>query len=196
MGVMYRAVWIAGLSISLMQSASPVYRAWPISEAPAGLREPISRADLIIVSMQDALLRELDEALDRGGPSWAIGSCHVDVIGLSERLRRYEGIAAGRTSDRVRNPMNTPRAWAAPIVDANAGLLAQDVEGFAVDLGDRVGVMRPMVERRMCASCHGAIDGMEPAVRKSLMIRYPTDRAVGFRDGEIRGWFWTEIAKR
>jgi hypothetical protein len=146
--------------------------------------------------MHNVLLRELEEELDRGGPSWAIGSCHVDVIKLSAHLRRYEGIAAGRTSDRLRNPMNRPRAWAAPILDATAGVLARDIEGFAVDLADKVGVMRPIVETRMCASCHGRAETMEPAVRRALTLRYPTDRAIGFTEGEIRGWYWVEVAKR
>ena len=25
--------------------------------------------------------------------------------------------------------------------------------------------------------------------------RYPRDRAVGFTNGEIRGWFWVELSK-
>ena len=54
----------------------------------------ISSADVIIVSMQDAMLRELTEALDRGGPASALGGCHLDAIGVAHRIGR-EGIAAG-----------------------------------------------------------------------------------------------------
>jgi hypothetical protein len=168
---------------------------WRISEAPGELREPISRADLIVVSMHDTFLRELKKALDSGGPSWAIGSCHIDAFMLSERIRRQEGLAVGRTSDRLRNPVNKPRAWAQPIVEANAGLNARDVDGFAVDLGNKVGVLRPMVQTPMCVSCHGPAEKIDPAVRRAVPVRFPTDRAIGFRDGEIRGWYWVEIPK-
>ena len=169
---------------------------WRIADAPAELRSSVSRADLIVVSMQDALLRELTNALNQGGPTFAIQSCHIDVIGAIQRIERREGIAAGRTSDRLRSPANAPRPWAAPLVMANAGRLARDVDGFAVDLGDVVGVLRPIAERPMCASCHGPAGTVDPAVSAALKERYPADRAVGFAEGEIRGWFWVEMPKQ
>jgi Protein of unknown function (DUF3365) len=184
----------ASIAGSNAQSPPPV-TSWPISEAPPALRVVISRADLIVVSMQDALVRELREGLERGGPASALRSCHVDATGVSQRVARGENIAAGRTSDRLRNPTNAPRPWAAALVQANAGRRARDVEGFAVDLGDRVGVLRPIALRPMCAGCHGPADKVSPAVRRLLADQYPADKATGFTEGEIRGWFWVEMPK-
>jgi hypothetical protein len=70
------------------------------------------------------------------------------------------------------------------------------VAGFAVDLGDRVGVLRPIREQRICAPCHGPEEKFSARLRAELADRYPVDRATGFRDGDIRGWFWVEIPKR
>jgi hypothetical protein len=168
---------------------------WRAPDAPAEMRYPLSRADLIVASMQDALLRELTEATRAGGPAFAIKSCHIDVIGIIQRIGREESVAAGRTSDRLRSPTNAPRSWAAPLVAANAGRRVRDVPGFVVDLGDKVGVLRPIAERPICASCHGAAHTLEPAVRAELRDRYPRDQAVGFTEGEIRGWFWVEVPK-
>src|SRR5687767_12697086 len=154
---------------------------WRIAEAPAELRYPISRADLIVVSMQDALVRELTNALDQGGPTFAIQSCHIDVIGAIQRIERGAGIAAGRTSDRLRNPTNVPRAWASPLVAAYAGRSAREVDGFVRDLGDKVGVLRPIAQRSMCASCHGPAKTLDPGVFAALRDRYPKDRAIGFK---------------
>lgn len=187
--------WVV-LAASLQAQSPLPPGTWRIADAPAELQYPISRADLIVVSMQDALLRELTDALDYGGPAFAIQSCHIDVIGAIRRIERGEGIAAGRTSDRLRSPSNAPQPWAAPLVEANAGRLARDVDGFAVDLGNVVGVLRPIAERPMCASCHGPAGKIEPAVSAAVKQRYPVDRATGFADGEIRGWFWVEIPKK
>src|SRR5918995_1327599 len=77
---------------------------WRAPDAPPELRYPLSRADLIVASMQDALLRELTDAMRTGGPAFAIKSCHIDVVGIIPRIARYEGVAAGRTSDRLRSP--------------------------------------------------------------------------------------------
>ena len=169
---------------------------WSASRAPAEIRQYVSRGDLIILSLHDALRRELTGALDQGGPAFAINSCHIDVIGATQRIARGEGVTAGRTSDRLRNPTNVPAPWAAALVRGNAGRRAQDVEGYAVDLGSSVGVLRPIAEQPMCASCHGPADKIDPAVRKVLAERYPADKGLGFTEGEIRGWFWVEVPKR
>jgi hypothetical protein len=168
---------------------------WRIAEAPAELRTLIARADVIIATMHDALLWELNSGLEQGGPTLAIKSCHLDAIRVAERVGRQEGVAAGRTSDRLRNPLNAPRPWAASLVTANAGRQARDVDGFAVDLGSKVGVLRPVVHRARCAGCHGRPDTFGAGIRAELRDRYPKDRATGFEEGEIRGWYWVEVPK-
>lgn len=192
-----RVIAVAGVfAVGSAQAQSPLPPGtWEIRNAPAELKYSISRADLVVVTLQDALLRELTNALDQGGPTFAINSCHIDVIGITQRVARERGVAAGRTSDRLRNPTNAPKAWAAPLVASHAGRSARDVDGFVVDLGDAVGVLRPIAQRRMCASCHGPADKLDPGVRDALSDRYPRDRATGFKEGEIRGWFWVEMPK-
>jgi hypothetical protein len=174
----------------------PPFPTYKISQAPPEFRRPIQRADLVIVELHDAMLAELSRELDRGGPAGAILACHVDTTAAAYRAARDEGINVGRTSDRLRAPTNRPQPWAAPIVAENAGKRASDVEGFAVDLGDRVGVLRPIAERPMCAACHGESDKLDPRVRQELTDRYPKDLALNFRTGEIRGWFWVEVPKK
>jgi hypothetical protein len=168
---------------------------WPIQEAPQQFRLAVSQADLIAITLQAQLLRELREGLARGGPASAVSSCHVDTIGLAQRLAWSDGIEAGRTSDRLRNPQNAPRPWAAPLVAENAGRRAEDVPGFVVDLGPKLGILRPIAEGPLCGNCHGSREDIDPAVRTTLAGMYPRDRAVGFTPGEIRGWFWVEMPK-
>ena len=192
---------LAALCVVIV-AASPVAQpgmpegTWRIADAPGALRSSISRADLVIVAMQDALRRELTTALEEGGPSFAIKSCHVDVAGITRRLGRQGGLAAGRTSHRLRNPANAARPWAAALVHRHAASRADEIDGYAVDLGTAVGVLRPIAHRPMCGSCHGVATRLDPDVRAALAERYPGDAATGFRDGDLRGWFWVEIPKR
>jgi hypothetical protein len=192
--VLLTGALLLAAAVPLAQTTVPE-RFWKAAEAPAELKYYVSRADLVVAAMQDALRRELTQALEAGGPAHAVNACHIDVIGVTQRVGRESGVAAGRTGDRLRNPTNAPRAWAAPIVRSYAGRAARDVDGFAVDLGDAVGVLRPIAHREMCASCHGPADRLDPAVRTVLADRYPADKATGFREGEIRGWFWVEVKK-
>ena len=188
-------LWVV-LATGLQAQTSGSGAAWPIPDAPASLRPAIARADAIIAAMHDALLWELTSGLQQGGATLAIKSCHIDSDRVAQRVGREEGVAAGRTSDRLRNPTNAPKSWAAPIVKANAGRRAKDVAGFAVDLGEKLGVLRPIAEQPRCAACHGPADKFITAVHAELKDRYPADRAVGFNDGDIRGWYWVEIPKQ
>jgi hypothetical protein len=182
---------LGAVSLSAQTAGS---RSWSIRDAPEDLRPMISRADLTIAAMQDSHLRQLQRQLAEGGPDVAFGVAHMQAPQFSHR-RGDAGIVAGFTSDRLRNTTNQARPWAAGFVAKYAGRRARDVEGFVVDLGDRVGVLRPMVQQHVCASCHGPASKLSPAVRRSLAERYPADRATGFAEGEIRGWFWVEMPK-
>jgi hypothetical protein len=192
--VLVTTAWLCLTLAAAVQGQPPT--TWRIADAPPELRPAISRADTVIAAMHDALLWELNSGLEQGGPLLAIKSCHIDSTRVSQRVGREEGLAAGRTSDRLRNPTNAPRPWASPIVKANAGRRAQDVGAFAVDLGDKIGVMQPIAHRPQCGSCHGRPEKFSTAIRAELQSRYPVDRAVGFEEGEIRGWYWVEVPKQ
>jgi len=169
---------------------------YPIKEAPAELQPAIQRGDLVIVAIQNATSAELTSALASGGPGDAIQVCHISATTLIHRLGREEGIAAGRTSARLRTPSNAPKPWAAPIVKQYADAKATTVAGFAVDLGDKVGVMRPIAHRAICSPCHGVEEKLNPRVRAELKDRYPVDGATGYKDGDLRGWIWVEVPKQ
>jgi uncharacterized protein DUF3365 len=169
---------------------------YPIKQAPAELQPAIQRADLVIVDMQNATAVELTRALSSGGPGDAIRVCHLSATALAHRLGRDEGIAVGRTAARLRTPSNAPKPWAAPIVKQYADAKVADVDGFAVDLGDKVGVMRPVLHRATCSPCHGLDEQLDPQVREELKDRYVKDRATGFKVGDLRGWIWVEVPKQ
>lgn len=170
----------------------PTYRA---GDVPPPLQEALREGDLIIISLQGALLAELHRKVAVVGPAMALASCHIAGVAVAQDLSR-RGIAAGRTSARLRDPSNAPRPWAAAVVARYADQPAARVDGFVVDLGSRVGVLRPVREQAICASCHGPVESLRPDVRARLAERYPADRATGFREGDIHGWFWVELPRR
>jgi len=193
----YLAAILLSLSVAVLEGQQPQqWPTYPIKEAPPQLRPAIQRAELIIVSMQNATSSELTRELTAGGPGDAIRVCHLSATALAQRIGREEGIAAGRTSARLRTPSNAPKAWAAPIVKQYANARASSVDGFVVDLGERIGVMRPVAHRAVCSPCHGLEEQLNPRVRAELKDRYPKDQAIGFRDGDLRGWIWVEVLKK
>lgn len=177
------------------QSGTPPWPVYPTGGAPPAWAPSIAAADLVIIEVHSALVGELHRKIEKGGPLLALGVCHAAATSLARQVGAREGVSVGLTSDRLRNPSNAPPAWAAKVIAEQAGRRAAAVEGFAVDLGDRVGVLRPLAEVEVCAACHGPAERMQPEVRSALERRYPRDRARGFTRGEIRGWFWVAVPK-
>ena len=184
---------VGGLVVSEAQ-APP---ASPAPAAPAGVpQDAVERADAAMKALQGALLGRLREEMARGGPPAAITVCRDEAQAITARIGREQGIAIGRTSARLRNPANAAPAWARQTVASNEGRRAADVQQVVIDLGDRVGVMRPIGTVDTCTNCHGPEASMAPAVREVLAKAYPNDQATGFAPGDLRGWMWVEVPTR
>lgn len=163
------------------------------TEIPAALRPAVERAEQAIGALQRRLQTRLVEALAAGGPPAAIRVCKAEAPALATQVGAEFGVEVGRTSLRLRNPQNAPRPWARPLVAAAAGRPAAAVGPQVVELGEgRVGVLRPIPMQPLCGGCHGPREQLDPEVRAALAAAYPADQAVGFREGDLRGFFWAE----
>jgi hypothetical protein len=105
------------------------------------------------------------------------------------------GVEVGRTSARLRNPDNAPPAWARTYVAATDGRKAAEVAPAAFDLGDRVGLLRPIETRQRCLRCHDARERVPASTRAWLSRAYPRDRSFGYALGDLRGFWWAEAPK-
>jgi hypothetical protein len=153
----------------------------------------VARANEAIADLQSTLLLRLKTALTEGGPAGAVRVCRDEAQALTSAVAARHRVAIGRTSHRLRNRLNAPRAWAAPIVTAHAGRKASDAQPVVVDLGrGRVGVLRPIGTLDFCLTCHGPRETVEAAIGSLLASAYPDDQAVGFAVGDLRGWIWAE----
>lgn len=195
---MHRAVVVAMVSLLgglLGAPARATPPAKPLSEIPSEWKAAVDRAFVAFQQLQERLQRRLLDELASQGPAGAVGVCREVAPALTESVARETNLLLGRTSHRLRNPVNRARTWAQEYVDANAGRPASEVQPVWFDLGGRIGVLRPIATGGLCLLCHGQPDGMDPQLRAVLAELYPNDRAVGFREGELRGFFWAEVEK-
>lgn len=165
-------------------------------EVPAELAPVVARAEQALQALQTALVARLSEELTRNGPAAAVMVCRDEAQAITERVAKEQGVEIGRTSHRLRNPANAARPWANPFVLEAAARKAAEVTTRVVDLGDRVGVLRPIGTAEMCTRCHGEQAVVRPAIGAMLDAAYPQDRATGFAVGDLRGWMWAEAPKR
>jgi hypothetical protein len=80
-------------------------------------------------------------------------------------------------------------------VAATDGRKAADAPAVAFDLGDRVGLLRPIEIRGRCLHCHAPRQALSEGTRTWLARSYPEDRAVGYALGDLRGFWWAEAPK-
>jgi hypothetical protein len=154
-----------------------------------------AKAEQAMNELQQALLAKLKTTMESGGPAAAVEVCRTEARTIAETVARKQGIELGRTSHRVRNPANAPRPWARAIVEGSAGVKSAAERIRVVDLGERVGVLRPIGTADMCIRCHGAEGDVRRSLGAALATAYPQDRATGFSPGDLRGWMWAEVPK-
>ena len=152
------------------------------------LQAAIRKADTAADLLGGRLMSALQRALVDGGPSEAIRVCQEIAPRLAEEVRAEQGVQLGRTSFRLRNQSNRTPVWAQAVVQQQSAELSAFVSSDGV-----VGRLRPIPMMPLCAQCHGGQDEITPEVREVLATYYPSDRATGFRQGEVRGYFWVEV---
>jgi uncharacterized protein (TIGR01244 family) len=137
------------------------------------------------------LMAELTQALANDGPAGAIPVCKERAPQIARTVAGEQGVMIGRTGERLRNPANAAPAWAAALtVETGTGFPSPR---FAANTDGSMGAVLPIKLASTCVACHGEADRLDPAVKSALTAAYPKDRATGFKEGDLRGWFWVEV---
>ena len=138
-------------------------------------------------AMFKSLKGRLVEVVGTEGPAAAIEVCSKEAPQIAEQVSQKHGLAIGRTSFHLRNPDNSPPEWAARLVEDRAA------EPTYLTNDGRFAALLPIRLQPDCLTCHGQEEEILPAVADALAEHYPQDTATGFREGDLRGWFWVEV---
>ncbi len=164
-------------------------------EAPAGLdeaaeQEALRRAREAVGKLKATLKGRLQAAMKEGGPVAAVQVCASEAQKLTDQVAREAGVKVGRASLRLRNPANAGPPWVRKWLQAQGERSAEGVRGFERIEWGEARVLQPLAVGPLCLNCHGAPEQLDPKVREVLAERYPEDRAVGYRPGDLRGAVW------
>jgi hypothetical protein len=149
---------------------------------------PLERAALAKDALFNELSTRLLAAMSNGGPAKAIEVCSKLALKLAKEVSEQHHVSIGRTAIRLRNENNRPPTWAEPLLqDLPTNPVVQDLEN------GRTGVLFPILLKVQCLTCHGPDDKIDSEIRTELARLYPNDKATGFQEGDLRGWFWVEV---
>ncbi|SFV64266.1 Cytochrome c family protein [hydrothermal vent metagenome] len=62
-----------------------------------------------------------------------------------------------------------------------------------IEEGNVTRIYKPLITKNVCLKCHG--DNLNPKLSEALKSAYPNDKAIGFKEGELRGVIVAEITK-
>jgi hypothetical protein len=133
--------------------------------------------------------------LSRGGAVRAINVCADSAQSIGERIQDQHGLSIRRVSEKWRNPKDKPDGYETEQLKMLANLHANkrltdtlEVYGIVQEDSSRVfRYMRPIMTGSMCLNCHGSREKMKDLVYSAIRSRYPNDKAIDFRPGDLRG---------
>lgn len=145
-----------------------------------------------MLAAKDALFERLStrlkQAMSDKGPAAAIAVCQQAAPQLATEVGEEHKLRIGRSGVRLRNPLNQPPNWAQPLTDAGT-----DEAKFVRLTNGQTAALLPIKLQAQCLMCHGPEEQIAPVVSEQLARLYPDDRATGFKEGDLRGWFWIEL---
>lgn len=157
-----------------------------LAEAPT---DPVAKGASLLAPFKSELKAALMAGMEQG-PVAAIEACGIEAPRIASALS-VDGVRVGRSSHRLRNPVNAAPAWVAPVLAAWAEDPSDlQPRGFMLDAG-RMGYVEPILVQPLCLACHG--HELPAEIADVITERYPDDAATGFGEGEFRGVFWVEF---
>ena len=143
-----------------------------------------------IKSLGQSLKKELKMAMKKS-PSHAVSVCNTQAMKVTKAAAK-KAIAVGRVSLKNRNPNNLPKDWMSAFVEKYHEKKIKKPYVVVDITKNKKGILKPIKTGPLCLKCHGSnIDSLTEAKINSL---YPNDKAVGYKVGEIRGFFWAEYS--
>jgi hypothetical protein len=146
----------------------------------------------VALQARDALFQRLSgklmDVMGSDGPVAAIAVCKEEAPRLAQEVGAEYGVGIGRTSHRLRNSRNAPPDWAQSFVQDRTA----EPRFRQLDSGDLAALL-PIRLQAKCLMCHGKTENVLEDVKQALQEHYPDDQATGFKEGELRGWFWVTV---
>jgi hypothetical protein len=147
----------------------------------------------LAMSLKVSVKKNLMEQLEKKGPVEAITFCKMNIkdIGKKAAELKMKKFIFGRTSHKLRNLENMPKEWMESYLLMFVGKTQQTAPKSSVIYYNDNGkgnYLEPIYVEAQCLLCHG--ENISSDVQKKIKALYPKDQAVGFKEGEFRGFVW------
>jgi len=141
---------------------------------------------------QAELLKNVSQAMHKGGPGYAIEFCNLQALAIKDSLSRAHDCRIQRLAVKYRNPVDMPQSETEKKqlnYYQQAFEKGQPLQPEVYQFDDHIEYYQPiMLSKEACLKCHGTPGRDIAAVTlQKIKERYPDDRATGFALNDLRG---------
>ncbi len=156
------------------------------------LTEYDQEAEEVTAKLLNELGSALKQQMKNGGAEVAINTCSELAPEIINRISIEKGWRVTRVGTRVRNPLlGTPDSWEQDVFDYFERRLAGGNELGSMSYSEIVEepdgryyrFMKPLGVKPVCTVCHGDSSNIPEAIK----VKYPHDRAIDYKPGDLRG---------
>jgi hypothetical protein len=144
--------------------------------------------------------KKMKENMKAGGAMQALDFCSKEAYTLTEKVNKElpKGVSVKRITLKERNPANKAEKDEAAVLEALAKLKSANVilPRQIVEKIDKntYKVYKPLViNKKVCLKCHGNVQNKK--LKAEIEKRYPADKAMHYKMGDLRGAIVTTIKK-
>ncbi len=165
----------------------------PIAMAEVDMETKLATYRTTIKAFATELKSELMAAMKTGGPIAALEVCNTKAIDISKKISDKAGFTISRTSLKPRS--TAPDAWEKKVLETFEDRKSKGEKANALQFYEVVKLGKHRALRYMkaiptdvaCLACHG--EKIAPEIQAKLDELYPDDKAIGFKEGDLRGAF-------
>jgi hypothetical protein len=146
----------------------------------------------LTTNFQKTLKSELMSAISEHGADGAIDVC-AEVAPMVTDSHSIKGWTIQRVSEKFRNPRNKATGEQVVILDYFRDTVEAPPNFYEdwtyADTDTTYHYYQPIYVSDLCLNCHGDMQTLAPGVLQAVRKRYPSDKAVGYKTGDLRGMF-------
>jgi len=154
-------------------------------------KEMRENASEFLGQLKSILIKQLKSE----GTLSAVAVCSDTAQVLTNNFGLKKGVYIKRVSFKNRNKHSLPDEFEARILQEfeqikKEGKLNSDTEYFEIIIENDyqyLRYMKPIKIGAACLKCHGNEEKISTEVKEQIVKKYPDDKAVGYKNGDLRG---------
>lgn len=180
-------------TLSILAISSTLLLAQGQNKKDDEMKSVISEGKNATKTLLQTLQKNMQQHMKKGGAMDALNFCSTEAYALTDNVNKKlpKGVSAKRISIKYRNPANEPQDDEMKVLNSLQTLKDTNVimPGYLLEKVDEhtYKYYKPLViDKPVCLKCHGDLS-KDSEISKGIAEKYPVDKAVGYKMGDLRG---------